>query len=103
VTVLHVKNRKTNDTSRKECERGQKLGRTWAKDTRSYRQKACKDARSADNELTQAYWSSKLFESIDLQVADPKETNGILPVPIFTRQSTCTRTGCYGTTCKYPC
>lgn len=44
-----------------------------------------------------------MFESIDLQVADPKETSNIVITPVFTRINTCTRTGCYGTTCKYPC
>jgi len=42
-----------------------------------------------------------MFESIDLQVADEKETTDIIPV--YTRIANCTRTGCYGTTCKWPC
>jgi hypothetical protein len=43
-----------------------------------------------------------MFESIDLQVADETvtSTNQIVS---FTHAVTCTRTGCYGTTCKYPC
>jgi len=42
-----------------------------------------------------------MFESIDLQVADEKESTEQLAA--YTRIANCTRTGCYGTTCKWPC
>jgi hypothetical protein len=42
-----------------------------------------------------------MFENIDLKIADAtKQSTNII---VFSQRVTCTRTGCYGTTCKYPC
>jgi hypothetical protein len=42
-----------------------------------------------------------MFESIDLQVTDEKAKSDF--IVNHTQFVGCTRTGCYGTTCKWPC
>ena len=46
-----------------------------------------------------------MFENIDLQIADDKKTEAAagLRGPVFSQFYACTRTGCWGTSCKYPC
>ena len=42
-----------------------------------------------------------MFENIDLQIADDKKSDS-LTRPVFSTYN-CTRTGCWGTNCKYAC
>lgn len=43
-----------------------------------------------------------MFEDIDLKVADANEAPS-LTISTVTKIAHCTVTGCYGTSCKYPC
>lgn len=41
-----------------------------------------------------------MFESIDLKIADEGETSSIIRSTVTL---SCTKTGCWSTSCKFPC